>query len=94
MRIRYPRLRPGFGASTSRPRQPGWAVVIAPHGGGSMCQPGLVLSAGWVGSVLLGLAVAGRVNRWTLLAAFLARMEPRKDRGRLGSWPWTRGTRT
>ncbi|MER6117769.1 hypothetical protein [Streptomyces sp. NPDC001743] len=94
VRIRYPRLRPGFGASTSRLlylaagagvlaaalcafavlRQPDWSVVADAHGDGSLRRPGLVLSAGWVVSVLLGLVVAGRISRWTLLAAFLAMM--------------------
>ncbi|MEU1472682.1 hypothetical protein ABZ434_31275 [Streptomyces sp. NPDC005761] len=94
VRIRYPRLRPGFGDSTRRLlhfasgagvvavglcafavlRQPDWAVAADAHGDGSFRQAGLVLSAGWVGSVLLGLVVAGKFSRWTLLLAFLAMM--------------------
>ncbi|MER7728770.1 hypothetical protein [Streptomyces sp. NPDC096323] len=94
VRIRYPRLRPGFGASTRRLlylaagaalvaagicafavlRQPDWSVVADAHSEGSMRRPGLVLSAGWVVSALLGLVVAGRMSRWILLAAFLAMM--------------------
>ncbi|WP_406099048.1 DUF2207 family protein [Streptomyces sp. NBC_01013] len=94
VRIRYPRLRPGFGGSTSRLlqlasaagvvavglcafavlRQPDWVVAVDAHSDGSLRRPGLVLSAGWVGSVLLGLVVAGKFSRWTLLVAFLAMM--------------------
>jgi hypothetical protein len=94
VRIRYPRLRPGFGGSTIRLlqlaaaagvvavglcafamlRQPDWAVAVDAHSGGSLRRPGLVLSAGWVGSALLGLVVAGKFSRWTLLVAFLAMM--------------------
>ncbi|GAA1357780.1 DUF2207 family protein [Streptomyces beijiangensis] len=91
VRIRYPRLRPGFGNSTRRLlqlaaaagivaaglcafavlRQPDWVVVTD---GGSLHRAGLVLSAGWVGSALLGLVVAGKLSRWTLLVAFLSMM--------------------
>ncbi|WP_328318788.1 DUF2207 family protein [Streptomyces sp. NBC_00388] len=94
VRIRYPRLRPGFGGSTSRLlrsataagvvavglcafavlRQPDWMVAVDAHSGGSLRRPGLVLSAGWVGSALLGLVVAGKFSRWTLFLAFLAMM--------------------
>ncbi|MFE4924388.1 DUF2207 family protein [Streptomyces sp. NPDC056661] len=94
VRIRYPRLRPGFGGSTGRLlqwaaaagvvavglwafamlRQPDWVVAVDAHSGGSWRRPGLVLSAGWVGSALLGLVVAGKFSRWTLLVAFLAMM--------------------
>ncbi|MFF1400104.1 DUF2207 family protein [Streptomyces sp. NPDC058287] len=94
VRIRYPRLRPGFGGSTGRLlqlaaaagvvagalcafailRQPDWAVAVDAHDGGSLRRPGLVLSAGWVGSALLGLVVAGKFSRWTLFVAFLAMM--------------------
>ncbi|MEV0090091.1 hypothetical protein [Streptomyces sp. NPDC050738] len=93
VRIRYPRLRPAFGASTGRLlqlaaaaglfaaalcafavlRQPDWAVA-AEAGSGSLRRPGLVLSAGWVGSALLGVVVAGKFSRWTLLVAFLSMM--------------------
>lgn len=92
VRIRYPRLRPGFGCSPRRllqlaaaagvvavclcafavMREPGW--VVDAHSGGSLRRPGLILSAGWVGSALLGLVVAGKFSRWTLLVAFLAMM--------------------
>ncbi|WP_168712733.1 DUF2207 domain-containing protein [Streptomyces sp. A0958] len=94
VRIRYPRLRPGFGCSTGRllqlaaaagvvavclcafamMREPGWVVEADAHSGGSLRRPGLVLSAGWVGSALLGLVVAGKFSRWTLFVAFLAMM--------------------
>lgn len=94
VRIRYPRMRPGFGASTRRLlylaagagvaaagvcafavlRQPDWTVAVEAYGDGSWRRPGLVLSAGWVGSALLGLVVAGTFSRWTLLVAFLAMM--------------------
>ncbi|WP_329114543.1 DUF2207 family protein [Streptomyces sp. NBC_01465] len=91
VRIRYPRLRPGFGCSTRRLlqltaaagvvaaalcafailRQPDWAMAVDK---GTWRRPGLVLSAGWAGSVLLGLLVAGKFNRWTLFATFLSMM--------------------
>ncbi|MET7497233.1 hypothetical protein [Streptomyces sp900116325] len=94
VRIRYPRLRPGFGGSTPRLlqlaaaagvvavclcafatlRQPDWVVAVDAHSGGSLRRPGLVLSAGWVSSALLGLVVAGKFSRWTLFVAFLAMM--------------------
>ncbi|WP_405778390.1 DUF2207 family protein [Streptomyces sp. NBC_00859] len=94
VRIRYPRLRPGFGCSTSGLlqfaaaagvvaaglcafavlRQPDWTVAAHAQSGGSLRRPGLVLSAGWVGSALLGLVVAGKFRRWTLVLAFLAMM--------------------
>ncbi|MEU1350613.1 hypothetical protein [Streptomyces sp. NPDC005795] len=94
VRIRYPRMRPGFGRPTNRLlhlamgagvvaaglcafavlRQPDWSVAVDAHGEGGLRRPGLVLSAGWVGSALLGLVVAGRFSRWTLLLAFLAMM--------------------
>ncbi|MFI6688518.1 DUF2207 family protein [Streptomyces sp. NPDC050485] len=94
VKIRYPRLRPGFGATTSRLfqlacaagvvtvglwlfavlRQPEWAVISGPDAAHSLRRPGLLLSAGWVGTALLGLAVAGRFSRWTLFVAFLAMM--------------------
>ncbi|WP_328890337.1 hypothetical protein [Streptomyces sp. NBC_00316] len=53
-------------------RQPDWAVAVDAHSGGSVRRPGLVLSSGRVGSALLGLVVAGKFSRWTLLVAFLA----------------------
>ncbi|WP_329457108.1 DUF2207 family protein [Streptomyces sp. NBC_01497] len=104
VRIRYPRLRPGFGASAPRLlqwaaaagvvaaglcafallRQPDWAVAVDAHGGGSLRRPGLVLSAGWVGSALLGLVVAGKCRRWTVLVAFLAMMPGNFVSGRHG----------
>lgn len=94
VRIRYPRLRPGFGGTTPRLlrwaaaaaivaaglcafailRRPDWAVAVDPQGDGSLRRPGLILSAGWVVSALLGLVVAGKFSRWTLLVAFLAMM--------------------
>lgn len=94
VRIRYPRLRPGFGATTPRLlqlacaagvvavglclfallRQPDWAVTGGVDATHSLRRPGLVLSAGWVAVALLGVAVAGRFSRWTLLVAFLAMM--------------------
>ncbi|WP_393054832.1 DUF2207 family protein [Streptomyces sp. LN549] len=94
VRIRYPRLRPGFGGSTSRLlqlaaaagvvavglcafavlRQPDWAIPVDGHTDDALRRPGLVLSAGWVGSALLGVVVAGKFSRWTLLVAFLAMM--------------------
>ncbi|WP_438296026.1 DUF2207 family protein [Streptomyces sp. HUAS TT7] len=94
VRIRYPRLRPGFGAATPRLlqlacaagvvavglclfavlRQPDWAVTGGLDTTHSLRRPGLVLSAGWVGVALLGVAIAGRFSRWTLFVAFLAMM--------------------
>ncbi|MCM2413208.1 DUF2207 domain-containing protein [Streptomyces sp. RKAG290] len=94
VRIRYPRMRPGFGGSAGRLlqlataagvvaaalcafavlRQPDWSATVEAHSDGSWRQPGLVLSAGWVGSLLLGLVVAGKISRWTLLLVFLAMM--------------------
>ncbi|MGW8333607.1 DUF2207 family protein [Streptomyces sp. NPDC055897] len=94
VRISYPRLRPGFGATTSRLfqlacaagvvtvglylfavlRQPDWAVIDGPDAEHSLRRPGLVLSAGWVVTALLGVAVAGRFRRWTPVVAFLAMM--------------------
>ncbi|RCH67705.1 DUF2207 domain-containing protein [Streptomyces sp. SDr-06] len=94
VRIRYPRLRPGFGATTPRLlqlacaagvvaaglclfavlRQPDWAVTDGADADHSLRRPGLLLSAGWVGTALLGVAVAGRFGRWTLFVGFLAMM--------------------
>ncbi|MFE6892107.1 DUF2207 family protein [Streptomyces sp. NPDC057694] len=94
VRIRYPRLRPGFGASTGRLlqlaaaaavvaaalvafgvlRQPDWTIAADAHDGGTLRRPGLILSAGWVVSLLLGVIVAGKFRRWTLFLAFLATM--------------------
>ncbi|MFJ4713133.1 DUF2207 family protein [Streptomyces sp. NPDC088785] len=94
VRIRYPRLRPGFGASAGRLlhlaaaaalvaaalgafavlRQPDWVLTADAHSGSTLRRPGLVLSAGWVGSLLLGVIVAGKFRRWTLFLVFLAMM--------------------
>ncbi|MFI6475379.1 hypothetical protein ACIBL5_34670 [Streptomyces sp. NPDC050516] len=55
-------------------RQPDWAVTGGVDATHSLRRPGLVLSAGWLAVALLGVAVAGRFSRWTLLVAFLAMM--------------------
>ncbi|WP_353943321.1 hypothetical protein ABII15_17860 [Streptomyces sp. HUAS MG91] len=94
VRIRYPRLLPGFGASKGRLlqlaaaaalvagalaafavlRQPDWSLAADAHSDGTLRRPGLILSAGWVGSALLGVIAAGKFRRWTLLLVFLAMM--------------------
>ncbi|GAA1257384.1 hypothetical protein GCM10009665_54700 [Kitasatospora nipponensis] len=92
VRIRYPRLRPGYGADRGRLlqlaaaaatvavgllvfallRRPDWAA--APGVTDTARRPGLILSAGWVVALLLGVLVANRMTRWWLLAGFLAVM--------------------
>ncbi|MFI7364925.1 DUF2207 family protein [Streptomyces sp. NPDC050149] len=104
VRIRYPRLRPGFGRSTVRLldlaagagvvaaglcafallRQPDWSVGFEAYSEHPWRRPGLVLSAGWVVSALLGLVVAGKFSRWALLVAFLAMMPGNFERSEHG----------
>ncbi|MEV7413807.1 hypothetical protein [Streptomyces sp. NPDC089919] len=92
VRIRYPRLLPGFGRNPSlllqlvagaatvtvglylfgTLRQPDWAVTTGPDAEHSLRRPVLLLNAGWVGIVLLGVLIAGKLRRWTLLVAFLS----------------------
>ncbi|WP_420034306.1 DUF2207 family protein [Streptomyces sp. cg28] len=106
VRIRYPRLLPGFGASKGRLlqlagaaalvaaaliafgvlRQPDWTIAADAHDGGTLRRPGLILSAGWVVSVLLGVIVAGKFRRWTLFLAFLATMPGNFASGTHGWW--------